>query len=319
MRVAVLDDYQHVAERFADWSTLPEDTEVVFFHDHVPFGPELIARLRPFEIVGAMRERTPFPRELLEELPNLRLLITTGNHNASIDLEAANELGITVCYTRSHGRTASELAMAHILALARNLPEEIESVRTGGWQVGVGRGIWGTTLGIIGLGNLGSQVAQYGRALGMDVLAFDPHVDPDRAEELGVELVDELGHLLRRADFVTIHVKLNDSTRDLIGAEEMAMMKPDAYLVNTSRGPVVNESALIEACRTGIIGGAAVDVYSEEPLPVDHPLRTTPRLHATPHIGYVIREVYDVYYREMVEDIVAFLDGDPIRILTGSG
>lgn len=315
MRVAILDDYQGVAAELADWSVLPPSLAVTFFRDHLPFGPALIERLEPFAIIGAMRERTPFPRELLSQLPNLELLITTGSHNESIDLEAAAEFGVTVCYTRSHGRTASELAMAHLLSLARNLPEEIESVRNGGWQVGLGRGVFGTTLGIVGLGNLGLQVAGFAQAFGMEVLAYDPYVDRELARTRGIQVVESLHQMIPRVDFLTIHVKLNESTRGLIGAEELALMKPDAYLINTSRGPVVDEAALIAACKAGAIGGAALDVFSEEPLPPDHPLRTTPRLQATPHIGYVIRQVYDVYYREMLEDIIAYLEGSPIRLL----
>lgn len=205
--------------------------------------------------------------------------------------------------------------MAHLLSLARNLPEEIESVRNGGWQVGLGRGVFGTTLGIVGLGNLGLQVAGFAQAFGMEVLAYDPYVDRELARTRGIQVVESLHQMIPRVDFLTIHVKLNESTRGLIGAEELALMKPDAYLINTSRGPVVDEAALIAACKAGAIGGAALDVFSEEPLPPDHPLRTTPRLQATPHIGYVIRQVYDVYYREMLEDIIAYLEGSPIRLL----
>lgn len=315
VKVAVLDDYQHVAERYGDWGSLPRGVSVTFFHDWLPFGAELIERLQPFDVIGVMRERTPFPLALLSELPNLRLLVTTGSHNEAIDMDAARELGVVVSGTRSHGRTASELAIAMLLNLARRVPDEISSVRSGGWQTGVGRGVYGKVLGIVGLGNIGSQVAVVALALGMRTIAYSPFTPKQDAEAIGVELFDDLHAMLGEADFVSIHVKLNDGTRGMIGAKELAAMQPHAYLINTSRGPVVDEGALIDACSRGVIAGAALDVYSQEPLPPDHPFRRHPNVYPTPHIGYVIEEAYEIYYQDMVEAIHAFLEGSPIRVL----
>lgn len=309
VRVAILDDYQHVAADRADWSSLAPDAEVEFFHDHLPFGSDLVERLRPFEVIGIMRERTPFPRELIEQLPSLRLLVTTGNHNAAIDLQAARDAGVVVGGTSSHGQTASELTLALMLALARNLVDEVRSVRDGGWQTGLGRSLTGASLGIVGFGNVGRQVATFARAFGMSVLAHSPSASPEAAASMGVRLVDSLEPLLAEADFVSIHVKLTEQTRDLIDARALAAMRSDAYLINTSRGPVVDEEALLAALQSGAIAGAALDVFEQEPLPSDHPLRSAPRLLATPHIGYVIREAYEVYYPQMVAAVGAFLEG----------
>jgi phosphoglycerate dehydrogenase-like enzyme len=313
MRIAVLDDYQQVAESLADWSTLEAD--VSFFPDHISDRGDLVSRLSGFEVVVAMRERTAFPRELLTALPDLRLLVTTGSVNASIDVKAAQELGIVVSGTGSLPHPTAELAMALILALARGLVDQAGSVRDGGWQVGLGRDLLGSTLGVIGLGRLGSQVAGLGQGFGMDVLAWSHNLTRERATEVGVSQVS-MDELLRRADFVTIHLRLSDRTRGLIGAAELSLMKPDAYLVNTSRGPIVEETALLDAVRTGVIAGAGIDVFDEEPLPADHPYRTEPRILATPHVGYVTRESYQVFYEGVVESIEAWRDGAPIRLLS---
>jgi phosphoglycerate dehydrogenase-like enzyme len=313
MRIAVLDDYQQVAESLADWSTLEAD--VSFFPDHISDRGDLASRLSGFEVVVAMRERTAFPRELLTALPDLRLLVTTGSVNASIDVKAAQELGIVVSGTGSLPHPTAELAMALILALARGLVDQAGSVRDGGWQVGLGRDLLGSTLGVIGLGRLGSQVAGLGQGFGMDVLAWSHNLTRERATEVGVSQVS-MDELLRRADFVTIHLRLSDRTRGLIGAAELSLMKPDAYLVNTSRGPIVEETALLDAVRTGVIAGAGIDVFDEEPLPADHPYRTEPRILATPHVGYVTRESYQVFYEGVVESIEAWRDGAPIRLLS---
>jgi phosphoglycerate dehydrogenase-like enzyme len=317
LRVAVIDDYQRVAADCADWARLEERASVTFLHDHLPQGPELVDRLRPFHVLCAMRERTAFPRELLEQLPNLRLLLTSGNHNAAIDLQAAREVGIVVSGTDSHGKTASELTVALVLALARNLVDEVNAMRAGGWQVGLGRSLHGATLGLVGFGRVAHQVATVANAFGMRVLAHTLNPDPREAAAHGVELVDSLDELLGTADFTSLHVRLTPQTRGLIGANELARMPADAYLINTSRGPVVDEAALIDALERGIIAGAAIDVYEQEPLPADHPIRSTPRLLTTPHIGYVIREAYDVYYRQMVEAIEDFLEGRELREITG--
>jgi phosphoglycerate dehydrogenase-like enzyme len=312
MRIAVLDDYQQVAGSLADWSTL--EAEIVYFSDHISDQAELVSRLTGFDVVVVMRERTPFPRTLLEGLPDLGLLVTTGAVNASIDVKAAQELGVVVSGTGSLPHPTGELTMALILALARGLVEQTGSVRDGGWQVGLGRDLLGSTLGVIGLGRLGSQVAKLGQGFGMDVLTWSHNLTRERVAEVGVSQVS-MDELLRRADFVTIHLRLSDRTVGLIGRDELALMRPDAYLVNTSRGPIVDETALLDAVRSGVIAGAALDVFDQEPLPPDHPFRTEPGILATPHIGYVSRESYQVFYEGVVESIEAWRDGEPIRVL----
>jgi phosphoglycerate dehydrogenase-like enzyme len=314
-RVAILDDYQKVAEGSADWTILPADVEVTFFHDHLDDADRLAARLAPFAIVGAMRERTPFPEALLQRLPNLRLLITTGPRNASIDVAAAQRLGITVCGTRSSGHATAELAMALILALARGLPAETASMQAGGWQVGLGRDLHGATLGIVGLGRLGSRLARFGQAFGMTTIAWSQNLTEAAAAEHGARRVEK-AELFRSADFVSIHLQLSPRTRGLIGAEELALMKPDACIVNTSRGPIMDKDALVDALQEGRIAGAALDVYDREPLAPDHRLRRIPNLLLTPHIGYVTRESYAVFYSDMVEGIAAFLAGHPQRVIS---
>jgi phosphoglycerate dehydrogenase-like enzyme len=311
-RIAVLDDYQQVAQRLGDWSALP--AEVSFFHDHLDDQDALVERLAPFAIIGAMRERTPFPKALLERLPELRLLVTTGARNASIDVAAAKSLGITVCGTGGSGHPTAELAMALMLALARQLPGETASVRQGGWQVGLGRDLRGATLGLVGLGKLGRQVAALGQAFGMTAIAWSQNLTTEGAAEVGVERVAK-EELFARADFISVHVQLSPRTVGLIGAADLALMKPDAYLVNTSRGPIVDVGALVAALQSRRIAGAALDVFEHEPLPADDPLRHLPNLLLTPHIGYVTRETYAIFYREMVEVIAAFLAGTPRGVL----
>lgn len=313
MRIAVLDDYQQVAGSLADWGSL--DAEKVFFADHLADQEALLERLRPFQVVVAMRERTPFPRSVLEGLPDLRLLVTTGAGNAAIDTGAASELGVVVSGTESLPHPTAELTMALILALGRGLVGEVRSVQEGGWQVGLGRDLEGAVLGVIGLGRLGSRVARLGQAFGMDVLAWSENLTRERADVVGAAAVSKTD-LLSGSDFVTIHLRLSDRTTGLIGGDELARMRRDAYLVNTSRGPIVDETALLEAVRGGVIAGAGVDVYDEEPLPAEHPFRTEPRILATPHIGYVTRESYQVFYRGAVESIAAWQAGSPIRRLT---
>lgn len=314
-RVAILDDYQKVAERAADWTALPIGVEVTFFHDHLDDADRLAARLAPFAIIGAMRERTPFPAALLERLPNLRLLVTTGLRNASIDVAAAQRLGITVCGTRSSGHATAELAVALILALARGLLAETASMRAGGWQVGLGRDLAGAVLGVVGLGRLGSRVVRLGQAFGMTTIAWSQNLTEAAAAEVGVRRVDK-AELFRSADFVSVHLQVSPRTRGLIGAADLDLMQPDAYLINTSRGPIVDEDALVDALEAGRIGGAALDVYDLEPLPKDHRLRRIPNLLLTPHIGYVTRETYALFYRDMVEGIAAFLAGQPQRVIS---
>jgi phosphoglycerate dehydrogenase-like enzyme len=315
LRIAVLDDYQSVAATYADWSLLPEPAEVVEFHDFVADESALVARLAAFDVVVAMRERTAFPRSAIERLPGLRLLVTTGARNASIDLAAASEHGITVCGTGAHGSGPVELTWALILAVTRHLPQEDAAVRAGAWQQTVGTDLAGATLGVVGLGRLGSGVATIGRAFGMDVVAWSQNLTDERAREVGVRGVGK-EELLAAADVVTVHLVLSDRTRRLIGHGELARMKRTAYLVNTSRGPIVDEPALIDALRDGTIAGAGLDVFDQEPLPAHHPLRELRRAVLTPHLGYVTDKTYEVFYREAVEDVAAFLAGAPVRVLT---
>jgi phosphoglycerate dehydrogenase-like enzyme len=306
MRVAILDDYQDVALRFADWSGL----DVTAFNDHLDDDDALIARLEPFEAVVAMRERTPFPAARLERLPRLKLLVTTGAANASIDVAAAQARGITVCATGYFSSPTAELTWGLILALARSIPAEDARVRAGGWQHTVGADLAQRTLGVIGYGRLGTRVAEVARAFGMDVIAWSQNLR--EAEGATVVTKEEL---FSRADIITIHTRLSDRTRGLVGAAELALMKPTALLVNTSRGPIVDEAALLGALHGGRIGGAAIDVYDTEPLPAEHPLRRAPRTIVTPHIGYVTQATYDVFYRDAAEDVRAFIAGEPVRVI----
>jgi phosphoglycerate dehydrogenase-like enzyme len=316
MLIAVLDDYQHVGQSFADWSRL-DGHEVVFFHQPYLGVDDAARSLHAFEIVCAMRERTAFPAELLDRLPNLRLLVTTGMRNASIDLEAAAARGVTVCGTEVAGMPTAELAWGLILALARHIPEEDAKVRAGGWQSTVGTGLAGTTLGIVGLGRLGSTVAGIGAAFGMRLVAWSENLTAERGAECGAELVSK-DELLRTADVVTIHLVLSDRTRGLIGERELGLMKPTAFLVNTSRGPIVDEAALVAALEAGAIAGAGLDVYDREPLPDYDALLSAPNTVLTPHLGYVTEESYRTFYEQTVEDIEAFLAGRPVRLLSVS-
>ena len=314
VRIAVLDDYQRVAARFCDWSVLSEPAEVVAFHDHVDDEDGLTARLASFDVVVAMRERTAFPRSVLDRLPALRLLVTTGRRNPVIDLAAAADRGITVCNTGSPATSTVELTWALILATVRQLPREDAAIRAGGWQTTLGADLAGARLGVIGLGRLGSKVARIGQAFEMDVVAWSQNLTDERAAEVGVRRVDR-DELLSTADVVTIHLQLSDRTRGLLGPDELARMKPTAVLVNTSRGPIVDEPALVEALRAGRIAGAGLDVFDREPLPADSPLRELRRAVLTPHLGYVTARTYEVFYREAVEDVAAWLAGSPIRVL----
>jgi phosphoglycerate dehydrogenase-like enzyme len=314
MRVAVLDDYQGAARELGPWASLGPEVGVDFFGDHVAEDDVLVERLLPYDVVVATRERTPFGRARLARLPNLRLLVTTGMANASIDLGAAAELGIVVSGTGSLRTPTAELTWGLIIALTRNICAEDRALRAGGWQHTIGPELAGRTLGIVGLGRLGGRVAAIARAFEMDVIAWSENLRAERARELGAEPVAR-ADLFARADVVTIHLVLSDRTRGLIGAADLARMKPGAYLVNTSRGPIVDEAALLEALRGGRIAGAALDVYDVEPLPPEHPLRTTPNTVLTPHLGYVTTGTYEVFFREAVEDIAGFRSGHPVRVL----
>lgn len=314
MRIAVLDDYQGVALKMADWSRLRAAHEVVVFRKPFANPDETVRALADFEIVSAMRERTQFSRSVLERLPRLKLLVTTGHWNAAIDLKAAAERGVVVCGTPSSGHAALELSFALLICVARQIHVQHQSVRDGGWQVGVGCDLNGWTLGIIGLGKIGSQMARLGRAFGMNIIAWSQNLTEERAKECEARRVDK-AELFSQADYITVHLKLSERTHGLVGAPELARMKPTAYLINTSRGPIVDEKALIAALNEGRIAGAALDVYDIEPLPVDHVLRKTPRLLLTPHVGYVSQANYKGFYSGTVEAIEAWLADKPVRQL----
>ena len=314
MKLAILDDYQNAALRLADWGRLPSDIAVEVFHRHLGDEDAVAAALADFDMVVAMRERTPFPRSLLARLPKLRLLITTGMRNASIDLIAAEEHGVTVCGTGAVGSPTAALAWGLILALARRIPQEDAAVRAGKWQTTLGVELEGKTLGVIGLGKLGSAVARIGQAFGMRPIAWSQNLTPEKAAAQAVEYAGK-EQLLRRADVVSIHLVLSDRTRGLIRADDLALMKPSALLVNTSRGPIVDEAALIEALNAHRIAGAGIDVYDREPLPAGHPLLAAPNTVLTPHLGYVTEENYRAYFADAVDDVLAFLKGEPVRVL----
>jgi len=314
-RIAVLDDYQQVASTYADWDALGAD-DVTFFAEHLGDADGVVAALEPYDVVVAMRERTAFPADVLARLEHLQLLVTTGPGNAAIDVEAARARGVTLSGTGgvSPSTPTVEMTWALIHALARHVPAEDRAVREGRWQHTVGRDLAGRRLGVIGLGGLGRPVATVGLAFGMDVVAWSQHLDPEDARAAGVTAVGK-DELLETSDVVTIHLKLSDRTTGLLGRDELARMKADALLVNTSRGPIVDEDALVEALHAGTIGGAGLDVFGTEPLPLDSALRTAPRTVLTPHLGYVTAGTYDVFFREAVEDIRAWADGAPIREL----
>jgi phosphoglycerate dehydrogenase-like enzyme len=314
VNIAILDDYQNVALKCADWSPLQGRSKITVFNDHVSDPAALVERLKPFEVISVMRERTPLPRSIIEQLPNLKLIASNAPRNASIDLAAAKEFGITVCGTGYSSTATVELTWALIHALVRKLPAEHASVRNGGWQLSVGDDLYGKTLGIVGLGNIGSQVAKVARAFGMNVIAWSQNLTPEKAEEHGARLVAKEA-LFRQADIVTVHLVLSKSTIGIIGATELELMKSAAYLINTSRGPLIDEGALVAALKNHRIAGTALDVYDIEPLPLDHPFRSMENAITTPHIGYVTKGIYETFYGHTVENILAWLDGHPIRVM----
>ncbi|MEV1131143.1 D-2-hydroxyacid dehydrogenase family protein [Agromyces sp. NPDC049794] len=318
MRIAILDDYQGVALDVADWSAL--DAEIEVFREQLGDADAVVATLRGFDVVVAMRERTPFPRAVLARLPGVRLLVTTGMRNASIDVAAANEFGITVCGTRG-GTTTVELAWALILELVRGVAYDDAVVRAGGWQTSLPGDLEGATLGVVGLGRLGQRVAAIGRAFGMDVIAWSPNLTEERAASVGATAVTK-AELFERADVVTIHLVLSDTTRGLISADDLRRMRRDAVLVNTSRAPIIDEGALLRAVAERWIAGLGLDVYEVEPLPAHHWLRQPDapggtRVLRSPHMGYVTRANYRTFYGDAVDDIAAFASGAPVRELTG--
>ena len=313
--IALLDDYQNVAMQMADWSALQKSHRVVSFNQRLADVDAIARALAEFEIIGIMRERTPFTREVFARLPKLNLLVTTGNRNASIDLEAAKAHDVTVSNTGGSGRATAELAIGLMIALARHLREEFHTMRPGGgWQTTLGFDLEGKTLGILGLGNLGAKVGKIGSAMGMEVIAWSENLTPEKAQERGAQHVTK-DELFARSDVLSVHSVLSDRTRGLIGAREFDLMKPAALLINTSRGPIVDETALLNALREKRIAGFGADTFDVEPLPANHLLRSEPRALLTPHLGYVTEETYRPFYGGMVQAIEAWLAGNPINLL----
>ena len=314
MRIAILDDYFDAARRLADWARLRARADIQVFTEHLGSEENSAERLADFEIIVGMRERTPFPATLIRRLPKLKLLITTGMRNLSFDLEAARSQGITVCGTGGVGSPASELAVGLMIALMRDIPGQFRSMRQGGWQTRPGHDLAGKTLGLLGLGRLGSAVAAVGHAFNMKVIAWSQNLTGERAAECHARRVEK-DELFRQSDVLSIHLILSDRTRGIVGVRELSLMKPTAYLINTSRGPIVDEAALLKILQEKKIAGAAIDVYSVEPLPADHPIRQLDNVLLTPHLGYVSMENLTRMYQDAVEDIIAFLDGKPVRVL----
>ena len=327
MRVAILDDYQQVSLASTDWSAVRSLAEIDVFAKHIASTEALVSALEPYDVIVAMRERTFFDASRLSQLPRLRLLVTTGMANTSIDLAAAAAQGITVCGTGGSATSTAELTWGLILALVRHIPEEDRRMKTvgraggaalgvsGGWQQTVGTGLHGKKLGLVGLGHQGRTVAKIGRAFGMKLAAWSQNLDPDVAKKAHAEAVSK-EELFSSCDVVTVHYKLGPRSVGLVGAAELALMKPSAYLVNTSRGPIVDSAALLSALRSGSIAGAALDVFDVEPLPLSDPLRAAPNVVLTPHLGYVTEDAYQVFYGDAAEDIVAFAQGSPVRVLS---
>ena len=311
--VAILDDFQNVTRSFADWGRLPPHVAVTVFNDHVE-GEALVRRLQPFHVLVLTRERTPLPRSLVAQLPKLKLAVTAGMRNLGIDLAACREHGVLVCGTGSGVSSTAELAWGLILALARRIPDEDRSLRAGTWQRTIGVTLRDKTLAILGPGKIGAQVARVGLAFGMKAIGWSQNLTPERAAEAGCIRVEK-DELFRKADVLTIHLLLSDRTRGIVGRDELALMKPGAFLVNTARAAIVDEQALIDALEQGKIGGAGLDVFGREPLSADAPILRAPNTVLTPHLGYVTRETYDVYFPQALEDIEAWLAGKPVRII----
>jgi phosphoglycerate dehydrogenase-like enzyme len=306
MKIAILDDYQNVALRLADWSDVRRHAEITVFNDHVADPSAVVARLRPFDVICVMRERTPLTREILQQLLNLKLIASTGPRNASIDTQTAADLGIAVTATGYDSTPTIEFTWALILASMRGIDREAASLRTGGWQTGLGSNLRGKSLGVVGLGNIGKEVARVGVAFGMKVIAWSQNLTEEKAGAAGAALVDKQT-LFRAADIVTVHLVLSGRTRGLIGPAEFALLKPTARFVNTSRGPIVDEAALIDALQARRIAGAAVDVFNAEPLAADHPFRKLHNVLATPHIGYVTEDLYRTFYGDAAASIAKWL------------
>ncbi len=316
VRCAILDDYQNVVLKVADWSPVKGDVDIKVFNQHLGGADSVVAALKDFEIVVAMRERTGFPKAVVDALPKLKLLITTGMRNASIDTEAAKARGVTVCGTGSFGSPTSGIAIGLMLELTRHIGYENARMHAGAaWQSTIGPDLEGMTLGILGLGKLGSRTAAIGKAFGMKVIAWSQNLTAEKCAAAGVGYVSK-DDLFRQSDFVCIHVVLSARSRGLVGAHEFSLMKPSAFLINTSRGPIVDEAAMLSALRGKKIGGAGLDVFDVEPLPPDHPLRKMDNVVLTPHLGYVSEQNYRAYFVDVVGDIRGFLDGKPVRVMT---
>jgi D-3-phosphoglycerate dehydrogenase len=314
-RCAILDDYQNVALTVTDWSKVVGDLDIKVFNQHLGGADNVIKALQGFSIVCAMRERTAFPRAVIEKLPDLKLLITTGARNASIDVAAAKERGVTVCGTQSQGSPTAGIAIGLMLELTRRIGYENARMKAGApWQTTIGIDLEGMTLGVLGLGKLGTRTAAIAKAFGMKVIAWSQNLTAEKCVTAGVDYVSK-EDLFRRADFVSIHLVLSARTRGLVGASELALMKPSAYVINTSRGPIIDEAALLSVLREKRIAGAGLDVFDVEPLPIDHPLRKMDNVVLTPHLGYVSLQNYRAYFAGVVDDIRAFLDGKPARVL----
>jgi phosphoglycerate dehydrogenase-like enzyme len=314
-RCAILDDYQNVALKVTDWSKVAGDLDLKVFSEHLGGPDNVVKALQGFEIVVAMRERTGFPRAVIEKLPDLKLLITTGMRNASIDSAAAKERGVVVCGTPAVGNPTSGIAIGLMLELTRRIGYENARMKAGvPWQSTIGVDLDGLTLGVLGLGKLGQRTARIAKAFGMKVIAWSQNLTPEKCKEAGVDYVSK-EDLFRQADFVTIHVVLSQRSRGLVGAREFGLMKPSAYIINTSRGPIIDEAAMLTALREQKIAGAGLDVFDIEPLPTDHPLRKLDNVVLTPHLGYVSVQNYQAYFAGVVDDIRGFLDGKPVRVM----
>ncbi|MBC3372541.1 D-2-hydroxyacid dehydrogenase family protein [Pseudomonas sp. SWRI92] len=318
VQIAVIDDWQNVARDVVDWSALDSVGQVTFLHDYPADPDTLVARLQGFEVICVMRERTRFDEALLRRLPDLKLLLTGGMRNAALDLKAAAALGIQVCGTDSYKHAAPELTWALVMALSRNLVAQANALRAGLWQQGLGGDLHGKTLAILGLGSIGTRVARFGQVFGMRVIAWSENLTAERAAEIGVTYVSKQA-LFEQADILSIHLVLSERSQGLVDAQALGWMKPEALLINTARGPIVDEAALVDALRHKRLAGAGLDVFAEEPLPSGHPFRTLDNVLATPHVGYVSRQNYQQFYGQMIEDLQAWAAGKPIRMLTPAG
>jgi phosphoglycerate dehydrogenase-like enzyme len=314
VQIAVIDDWQDVARDVVDWTVLDSLGEVTFEHDYPADNATLAERLGRYQVICVMRERTRFDEDLLKRLPNLELLVTGGMRNAALDMQAAAKLGIKVCGTDSYKHAAPELTWALIMAVTRNLANEANALRAGHWQQGLGGDLHGKTLGILGLGSIGQRVAQFGQVFGMKVIAWSENLTAERAEQAGVRYVSKQ-QLFEQADVLSVHLVLSERSRGLVDAQALGWMKPTALLVNTARGPIVDEAALIKALQKQQIAGAALDVFEQEPLPAMHPFRTLDNVLATPHVGYVSRRNYKQFFSQMIEDVQGWAAGEPVRLL----